>query len=83
MRDGVIDLALSMLVIFAVIIGVIVAYDSRFKELDNKIANCNCTINMNGSNMSVEDAFEAVLEGLSKDQADEVQIMINNSLRGD
>ena len=41
---------------------------------------CNCTVNINGSIMSVEDGFYYLIEGLSEDQADEVQIMINNSL---
>jgi hypothetical protein len=41
---------------------------------------CNCTVNINGSVMSVEDGFYHLIEGLSADQAQEVQIMINNSL---
>jgi hypothetical protein len=40
---------------------------------------CDCTVNINGSIMSVEDGFYYLIEGLSADQADEVQIMINNS----
>ena len=42
--------------------------------------HCDCTVNINGSIMSVEDGFYYLIEGLSADQADEVQIMINNSL---
>lgn len=41
---------------------------------------CNCTVNINGSIMSVEDGFYYLLEGLSADQADEVKIMINSSI---
>ena len=41
---------------------------------------CNCTVNINGSIMGVEDGFYYLIEGLSEDQADEVQVMINNSL---
>jgi hypothetical protein len=40
---------------------------------------CDCNVNVGNQTMSVEDAFEAMAEGLSVDQADEVQIMINNS----
>lgn len=43
-------------------------------------SNCTCTVDFNGSQVSVEDAIQLSLEGLSSDQADEVQIMINNSL---
>ena len=41
--------------------------------------NCDCPVNIGNQSHSVEDTFEAMAEGLSKDQADEVQIMINNS----
>lgn len=41
---------------------------------------CNCTIDYNGSQISIEDAINLLQEGLSIDQADEVQIMINNSI---
>jgi hypothetical protein len=37
---------------------------------------CNCTVNYGGHNMSVEDAFERSGEGLTVDQADEVQVLI-------
>lgn len=37
---------------------------------------CDCTINYGGHNMSVEDAFERAGEGLTVDQADEVQVLI-------
>jgi hypothetical protein len=53
--------------------------EDRIKYLENN--QCNCTVNINGSIMSVEDGFYYVLEGLSVDQADEVQIMINNSVK--
>lgn len=38
--------------------------------------SCNCTINYGGHNMSVEDAFERAGEGLTVDQTDEVQVLI-------
>ena len=63
-------------------IGVAVAWDinqeDRIKYLESN--QCNCTVNINGSIMSVEDGFYYLLEGLSGDQADEVQVMINNSM---
>lgn len=40
---------------------------------------CDCSVNVGNQSRSVEDTFEAMAEGLSADQADEVQIMINNS----
>lgn len=43
---------------------------------DNLIIPCDCQINYGGHNMSVEDAFERAGEGLTVDQADEVQILI-------
>ena len=43
---------------------------------DNISDPCNCSINYGGNNMSVEDAFERAGEGLTVDQADEVEILI-------
>lgn len=37
---------------------------------------CPCQVNYGGQNMSVEDAFERAGEGLTVDQADEVEILI-------
>lgn len=42
---------------------------------------CDCSVNVGNQSRSVEDTFEAMTEGLSADQADEVQVMINNSLK--
>jgi hypothetical protein len=52
--------------------------DSKIQRLTN--SQCNCTVNINGSIMSVEDGFYHLIEGLSADQVQEIQIMINNSL---
>jgi len=41
---------------------------------------CNCTIDYNGQPTSIEDTIDHLQEGLSADQADEVQTMINNSI---
>lgn len=46
----------------------------RITELEQN--TCNCSVNYGGHNMSVEDAFERAGEGLTVDQADEVQILI-------
>jgi len=46
----------------------------------NKDNYCNCTVDFNGQQTSIEDVLNMMMEGLSYDQADEVQIMINNSL---
>lgn len=64
-----------VIVVAAVIvlcIGFYVYGDSRHDELNS----CNCTVSYGGHNMSVEDAFERAGEGLTADQADEVQILI-------
>lgn len=61
------------LIIIVVIMQVCISY--IMKDVDS----CDCTVNIGNQSMSVEDAFEAMAEGLSVDQADEVQIMINNS----
>lgn len=52
-----------------------IAYESIYEP-----NHCNCTVDFNGQQTSIEDALQMIMEGLSYDQADEVQIMINNSL---
>ena len=52
--------------------------EDKIKYLESN--QCNCTVNINGSIVSVEDGFYYLIEGLSEDQVDEVQIMINNSI---
>lgn len=42
----------------------------------NNHCDCTITINYGGHNMSIEDALERAGEGLTVDQADEVQILI-------
>ena len=43
---------------------------------NNSIMPCDCTINYNGSNVSVEDALDLAGEGLTMDQTDEVKELI-------
>jgi hypothetical protein len=80
MRD---DTILIIAVIFALIgvIGLSFITHSQGHQIERlEEQRCNCTVNINGSIMGVEDAFYHLIEGLSADQAQEVQIMINNSL---
>ncbi len=76
MREALTGLALFVLMIYSILIAVICAYDSRFNTLEEQILQCNCSINYGGHNMSIEDALERAGEGLTVDQADEVQILI-------
>ena len=75
-KDIFVILCIGISVIIANIINI-----SQTMDIHNlREQQCNCTVNINGSIMSVEDAFYYVFEGLSTDQADEAQVMINNSI---
>jgi len=52
---------------------------ASFVFLLDRYEPCNCNVNWGGQTMSVEDALERIGEGLSKDQTDEIRILINQS----
>lgn len=65
---GVLCLALS---------GTILLVALLYPGAQSETKPCDCTINYNGNNVSVEDALELAGEGLTTDQADEVKILID------
>jgi hypothetical protein len=73
-------LALCVAIMLALIEAAILMYLVTGCHAENAGAPCDCTVNIDGSIMGTEDGFYYLIEGLSADQADEVQIMINNSL---
>ena len=62
--------------VFGLIIWLAYVNDIQDIQIQELKGHCNCTINYGGHNMSVEDAFERAGEGLTVDQADEVEILI-------
>lgn len=72
----------ALIIISVLLLGFMIGHSFGYvlRQDFKEVQPCDCTVNINGSIMSVEDGFYYLLEGLSADQADEVQIMINNSL---
>ena len=58
---------------FCIILGALWFLSIEKMQAENR---CNCNVNYGGHNMSVEDAFERAGEGLTVDQTDEVQVLI-------
>ena len=54
--------------------------EKRIDILEQQVANCSCNVSYGGHTMSVEDALERMGEGLSSDQWQEVQVMIDNAM---
>lgn len=68
--DRAIDIFFWLVILGLIIFGLI---SLGIKIGENR---CSCTVNYGGHNMSAEDAFERAGEGLTADQADEVQVLI-------
>ena len=74
-----IDKIFILVVIISLIIAIFIGICIHLNDITTQ-NHCNCTVDFNGQQTSIEDALHMMMEGLSYDQADEVQIMINNSL---